>query len=106
MRDLLIDQLCAARRTKAVGDFVMFAKLKMVLSAALLLGTASAALADATEDYSNYPLANAYKYCDRGNAFACQQARRLGGEENARSAYGAAYPVTPAPVLRSRHRAR
>jgi len=84
----------------------MSAKLKMILSAALLLGTASAALADATEDYSNYPLANAYKYCDRGNAFACDQARQLNGEDNARAAFGAAYPAIPAPVYRSRYRVR
>lgn len=84
----------------------MSAKLKMILSAALLLGTASAAFADATEDYSNYPLANAYKYCDRGNAFACQRAKQLNGEDNARSAFGAIYPVTPAAVPHRRHHAR
>lgn len=81
----------------------MSAKLRIILSAALLFGTASTALADATEDYSNYPLANAYKYCDRGNAFSCQQARQLNGEDNARSAFGSAiYPA--APVHRPRYR--
>jgi hypothetical protein len=84
---------------------MMSTKLKMVLSATLLLGTASAALADATEDYSNYPLANAYKYCDRGNPIACQQVQQFNAEDNARSAFGFAYPV-PAPVRHPRYRIR
>lgn len=83
----------------------MSTQLRMILSAALLLGTTSAALADAIEDYSNYPLANAYKYCDRGSALACQQARQLNGEDNARSAFGSAvYPAALAPVYRPRYR--
>lgn len=86
----------------------MSSKLAMLLSAALLLGTASAARADATEDYSNYPLANAYKYCDRGNAFACRQVRELNAEDNAMAAYGAANPrnLMPAPVAPQRYRYR
>ena len=84
-------------------------KLKFILAGALLLGTASAALADATEDYSNYPLANAYKYCNRGNAPACAQAQQLNAEDNATAAFGSAvYPVIPAPVQHraQHHRAR
>lgn len=82
-------------------------KIRLILAGAMLLGTASVALADATEDYSNYPLANAYKYCARGNASACEQARRLSAEDNAHRAFGSAiYPTTPAPVHRPRHRTR
>jgi len=76
----------------------------MALSVALLLGTPSVALADATEDYSNYPLANAYKYCDRGNAFACRQVQQLNGQNNARAAYGAAYPNAILNPPRNPHR--
>ncbi len=82
-------------------------KLKFILAGALLLGTASVALADATEDYSNYPLANAYKYCNRGVVSACVQAQQLNAEDNAMAAFGsAAYPVAPAPIQHRTHRHR
>src|SRR5690606_1199187 len=106
VHDPLMDVTAPRAGCKTIWRLVMSAKLKMMLSAALLLGTASAAFADATEDYSNYPLANAYKYCDRGNAFACAQARQFNGEDNARSAFGAAYPVIPVPAHRARYRTR
>lgn len=80
----------------------MSTKFKMILSAALLFGTTTTAFADATEDYSNYPLANAYKYCDRGNVFSCQQVNQLNTEDNARSAFGAARAVSPAHRMRHR----
>lgn len=79
-------------------------KLKMILSATLLLGSASVAFADATEDYSNYPLANAYKYCNRGNAFACQDVQRITGQNNGFSAYGAANRNTATAPAHRTHR--
>ncbi len=81
-------------------------RIGMLVSVILLLGTASAARADATEDYSNYPLANAYKYCDRGNAFACQQVRQFNTVDNAMSAFGAVPPVRTAPMRRPRYQVR